>query len=49
MRYIYFFPPFNFSESDHSFLKKLEGFLEFQVIGCITNKSLKLSGFSLPG
>ena len=27
MRYIYFFPPFNFSESDHSFLKKLEGFL----------------------
>ena len=44
-----FLPSVQFLRIESFFLKELEGFLELQVIGCITNKSLKLSGFSLPG
>ena len=44
-----FLPSVQFLRIGSFFLKELEGFLELQVIGCITNKSLKLSGFSLPG
>lgn len=44
-----FLPSVQFLRIESFFLKELESFLELQVIGCITNKSLKLSGFSLPG
>lgn len=44
-----FLPSVQFLRIESFFLKELEGFLELQVIGCITNKSLKHSGFSLPG
>lgn len=44
-----FLPSVQFLRIESFFLKELEGFLELQVIGCITNKSLKLSGFSFPG